>query len=108
MAAVGYQYVNLDDAWMDMHRLPNTSITWDPLKFPSGMPAVAAKLHAKGLSFGLYSARCRRTCEDYPASFGAIKHNKITLRSILSLNDPVSCVPRACLGKSQVGFGMNT
>ena len=70
MARAGYEYVNLDDAWMDMHRLSNTSITWDPEKFPSGMPAISAKLHARNLKFGLYSARCRRTCEDFPASFG--------------------------------------
>ena len=70
MAAAGYSYVNLDDAWMDMERLANHSLTWDPVKFPEGMPALAAAMHRRNLSLGLYSARCRRTCCDYPASFG--------------------------------------
>jgi alpha-galactosidase len=55
---------------MGTERLPNRSLTWDPAKFPEGMPALAAALHRRSLRLGLYSARCRRTCCDYPASFG--------------------------------------
>lgn len=36
LAALGYQYVNIDDCWaVDRH--PNGSIIEDPVRFPSGM-----------------------------------------------------------------------
>jgi hypothetical protein len=40
-------------------------------------------LHTQHLKFGLYSARCRRTCEDFPGSFG---HEVRDAASIASWN----------------------
>jgi hypothetical protein len=45
------------------------SITPDPARFPSGMKAVADYIHAKGLKFGVYTARGSRTCQQRPGSY---------------------------------------
>ncbi len=66
LAAVGYQYVVIDDAWMGPrdaagHLQPNE-------KFPD-MRALAAAVHARGLKLGIYSSPGPRTCEDFTASY---------------------------------------
>jgi hypothetical protein len=73
--AAGYVHVNIDDCW----QLANRTKPWsdptgvqipDPQRFPTGMKALAESLHRKGLKFGVYSARCRYTCQKFAASFG--------------------------------------
>jgi alpha-galactosidase len=59
LAAVGYQYVNIDDFWMACNSdgpEVNANGYWltDTTKFPDGMAAVASHVHADGLKFGLY------------------------------------------------------
>ena len=59
LAAVGYQYVNIDDFWMACNSNGpevNANGYWvaDTGKFPDGIAAVAAHVHADGLKFGLY------------------------------------------------------
>ncbi|HTU65201.1 MAG TPA: NPCBM/NEW2 domain-containing protein [Steroidobacteraceae bacterium] len=66
LAAHGYQYVVIDDAWSgqrDAHGVlqPNE-------KFPD-MRALADAVHARGLKLGIYSSPGPSTCEDYPASW---------------------------------------
>lgn len=54
--AVGYEYVIVDDCWSLLERDPKTNqLVADPVKFPSGMQQVAAKIHQMGLKFGIYS-----------------------------------------------------
>ncbi len=53
---------------MAMNRTVDGKLTHDPVRFPSGMKALADYIHAKGLKFGLYSARCGLTCQGRPAS----------------------------------------
>jgi alpha-galactosidase len=60
MAAVGYQYVNLDDCWMD-GRDASGNIQWNLSKFPSGSKIVDY-VHGKGLKIGLYSTPNTSTC----------------------------------------------
>ena len=67
LAAHGYRYVCLGDAWEgtrdDAGNLrPNR-------RFPD-MRALADYVHAKGLRFGLYSAATPQTCSGYPGSPG--------------------------------------
>jgi hypothetical protein len=51
----GYQYINLDAGWRDeSHWDQYGRETWDPVKFPNGLPALAAYIHGKGLKFGIY------------------------------------------------------
>jgi alpha-galactosidase len=66
LAAHGYQYVVIDDAWegargADGVLRPNE-------KFPD-MRALAAAVHARGLKLGIYSSPGTKTCEGYPGSF---------------------------------------
>jgi alpha-galactosidase len=61
MQAVGYQYVNLDDCWMN-GRDSNGNLRWDTTKFPSGIPALAAYVHGKGLKLGIYESANTDTC----------------------------------------------
>lgn len=68
MKDAGYEYVNVDDCWMAMNRTAEGKLTHDPQRFPSGMKALANYVQGKGLKFGLYSARCGKTCQGRPAS----------------------------------------
>jgi alpha-galactosidase len=61
MKDAGYQYVNLDDCWMD-GRDSNGKIQVNKTKFSSGMAALAQYVHDKGLKLGLYSTPGTKTC----------------------------------------------
>jgi alpha-galactosidase len=61
MAAVGYQYVNIDDCWMS-GRDASGNLQWDTSKFPSGIPALATYVHGKGLKLGIYESPASKTC----------------------------------------------
>jgi alpha-galactosidase len=55
LKAFGYTYVNLDSGWRDYNKWDaNGREIWDASKFPAGLPALAAALHAKGLNLGIY------------------------------------------------------
>lgn len=59
LEAAGYRYINLDDFWMACDQTgPEVDSygRWipDPVTFPDGIAAVAARVHADGLKFGLY------------------------------------------------------
>jgi alpha-galactosidase len=61
MQTAGYQYVNLDDCWMN-GRDANGVLRWNTTKFPSGIPALATYIHGKGLKFGIYESAASATC----------------------------------------------
>ncbi|HZL17680.1 MAG TPA: glycoside hydrolase family 27 protein, partial [Polyangia bacterium] len=61
MQAVGYRYVNLDDCWMN-GRDGSGTLQWNATKFPSGIPALAAYVHGKGLKIGIYETPNTETC----------------------------------------------
>lgn len=71
MAAVGYQYVNIDDCWMN-GRDSSGNLHPDSTKFPNGISAVADYVHAKGLKLGLYEVPAQVTCAGR-GTFGAAK-----------------------------------
>jgi alpha-galactosidase len=60
LAAQGYTYVNIDDAW-EGPRDANGEITSNE-KFPD-MKALADYIHSKGLKIGIYSSPGPRTCQ---------------------------------------------
>jgi alpha-galactosidase len=78
MADVGYQYVSIDDCWM------NAAKQKDPLRvgplrdergnilpnkhFP-GMKAMTDYIHAKGLKAGIYTSPGPRTCAGFAGSY---------------------------------------
>jgi alpha-galactosidase len=69
MKDAGYQYVNIDDCWHGT-RDSLGFIHPDPVRFPSGMKALADYLHAKGLKLGIYSDAGWKTCGGRPGSRG--------------------------------------
>jgi alpha-galactosidase len=73
----GYVYLNLDDCWHG-ERDSLGFITADPIKFPSGMKALADYIHSRGLKFGVYSDAGRTTCGGRPGSFGHEYQDAIT------------------------------
>jgi alpha-galactosidase len=79
MKDVGYQYVNLDDCWMD-GRDGSGKIQVNASKFPSGMAALAKYVHDKGLKMGLYSTPGSKTCAaiygGYAGGVGSLGHEQ--------------------------------
>ena len=70
MQAAGYQYVNLDDCWMD-GRDSSGKLKWNATTFPSGIPALAEYIHGKGLKIGIYETPTTRTCASIYGALGA-------------------------------------
>ncbi|MFE7873256.1 alpha-galactosidase, partial [Micromonospora humida] len=52
MKDAGYQYVVVDDCWMNPNRDSAGNLQGDPTRFPSGMKALGDYIHARGLKFG--------------------------------------------------------
>ncbi len=65
----GYEYVVIDDCWQG-ERDAEGRITADPVKFPSGIKALADYVHSKGLKFGIYSDAGVKTCAGRSGSRG--------------------------------------
>lgn len=70
LAAAGYQYVVVDDAWSTKSRDGSGKLVADAGKFPKGMKALAADIHALGLKAGIYGDAGSATCGGYPGSGG--------------------------------------
>lgn len=80
----GYTYVGIDDCWMagrdaargsraraGAGRDPSTHrLVADPRRFPSGIPALVAYIHARGLKAGIYESAGTTTCEGLAGSLG--------------------------------------
>lgn len=63
----GFNYIFIDDGWQGGRDSRNNIIP-DPVKFPSGMKALADYVHNKGLKLGIYSDAAPLTCAGYTAS----------------------------------------
>ncbi|HYP77707.1 MAG TPA: glycoside hydrolase family 27 protein [Polyangiaceae bacterium] len=87
MKAVGYQYVNLDDCWMD-GRDSSGKLKWNATKFPSGIPALAEYIHAKGLKIGIYETPNTKTCAGlyggYAPGVGSVGHETTDAQTFAS------------------------
>ncbi|GAA4263299.1 glycoside hydrolase family 27 protein [Dactylosporangium darangshiense] len=70
LAAAGYQYVNIDDCWMQHSRDAAGNLQPDFAKFPDGISGTAAYVHSKGLKLGIYEDAGTQTCAGYPGSLG--------------------------------------
>lgn len=60
---------SLDDCWM-VERGVDGSITPDPVRFPSGIKALADYVHNRGLLFGIYEAPASTTPQGRPGLLG--------------------------------------
>ncbi|MCM4078028.1 glycoside hydrolase family 27 protein [Paractinoplanes hotanensis] len=78
MRDAGYQYVVVDDCWMNPNRDSSGNLQADPTRFPSGMKALGDYIHSKGLKFGIYQAPLDKTCAqyfgNYPGATGSQGH----------------------------------
>ncbi|GHJ17269.1 glycoside hydrolase family 27 protein [Micromonospora sp. AKA38] len=78
MRDAGYQYVVVDDCWMNQNRDSAGNLQGDPSRFPSGMKALGDYIHGRGLKFGIYQGPLTETCaqyfNSYPGSTGAQGH----------------------------------
>ena len=64
----GYTHVNIDDCWMAPERGADGRLQPDPVRFPSGIKAIADHVHGLGLKLGIYSSAGTKTCQGLPAS----------------------------------------
>jgi alpha-galactosidase len=80
LRSAGYDYLIVDDGWYAPRRASNGSLRADPLRFPSGIGALADHLHTKGLRLGLYQTPAERTCAQraglYPGATGSRGHER--------------------------------
>ena len=75
LAAHGYQYINIDDAWMGER---NAQGEIQPNERFGDMKALADYVHSKGLKIGLYSSPGPTTCQNLPGSFEHEKQDAAT------------------------------
>jgi alpha-galactosidase len=87
MKDAGYQYVNLDDCWMD-GRDSSGKLKWNATKFPNGIPALADYIHGKGLKIGIYEVPGDRTCANiyggYSQGAGSLGHETTDAQTFAS------------------------
>jgi alpha-galactosidase len=81
LASAGYQYVNIDDCWMQKTRDAAGNLQPDTGKFPDGISGTAAYVHGKGLKFGIYEDAGTSTCAGYPGSLGHEQQDARTFAS---------------------------
>ena len=65
----GYEYIVIDDCWQ-ISRDSAGFIVADPVRFSSGIKALADYIHSKGLKFGIYSCAGTKTCAGRPGGRG--------------------------------------
>ena len=70
LKAAGYDYVNIDDCWLEKQRSADGHLVPDPVKFPDGIKGTADYVHSKGLKLGIYEDAGTKTCAGYPGSLG--------------------------------------
>ncbi|XP_062118070.1 alpha-galactosidase [Humulus lupulus] len=82
LAALGYQYINLDDCWAELNRDSKGNLVPKSSTFPSGIKALANYVHSKGLKLGIYSDAGTRTCSNtMPGSLGHEEQDAKTFAS---------------------------
>jgi alpha-galactosidase len=67
---VGYNYVNIDDCWMQPARDSSGNLVTNSTRFPSGIRALADYVHARGLKFGIYTSAGTLTCAGFAGTLG--------------------------------------
>ncbi|KAH1191882.1 Alpha-galactosidase [Glycine max] len=82
LAALGYQYVNIDDCWAELNRDTEGNMVPNAASFPSGIKALADYVHSKGLKLGIYSDAGNQTCSKrMPGSLGHEEQDAKTFAS---------------------------
>ncbi|XP_030544484.1 alpha-galactosidase-like isoform X1 [Rhodamnia argentea] len=82
LAALGYEYINLDDCWAELNRDSQGNLVPNATIFPSGMKALAGYIHSKGLKIGIYGDAGTLTCaRTMPGSLGYEEQDANTFAS---------------------------
>ncbi|WOG93911.1 hypothetical protein DCAR_0313199 [Daucus carota subsp. sativus] len=82
LAALGYEYINLDDCWAELDRDSQGNMVPHKTRFPSGIKALADYVHSKGLKLGIYSDAGTQTCSNtMPGSLGFEEQDAKTFAS---------------------------
>ncbi len=88
LAAAGFRYVVVDDCWQAPSRDASGRLTAATDRFPSGMAALGAYLHDRGLLFGIYTGAGARTCAqvngNYPGDTGSRGHETVDAATFAS------------------------
>ncbi len=80
-AAVGYTSVHVDDCYLAMSRNAQGQLWGDPVRFPDGLAAVGAALHAMNLQWAVYEDIGLLTCGGYPGCMGHLQQDAATFAS---------------------------
>lgn len=67
-AEAGYEYVNIDDCWMERKRGDDGKLVPNPDLFPEGIAKLADDIHALGLKIGIYEDYGTHTCGGFPGT----------------------------------------
>jgi alpha-galactosidase len=82
MQAAGYDYVNIDDCWMNGRNVvgsaakiaagrdANGHLIADPTYFPDGIAALSKYVHSLGMKLGIYEDIGTATCQGLAGSYG--------------------------------------
>jgi alpha-galactosidase len=65
----GYNYLVIDDGWMEAERDVNANLIPVASKFPNGMKTLGDYAHTQGLKFGIYACPTKTTCMRRAGSF---------------------------------------
>lgn len=77
----GYEYIIIDDCWMEMERDETGHLVPDRERFPNGMLYVSDYVHSRGLKFGIYEDYGTKTCAGYPGIIGYMEIDAATFAS---------------------------
>ncbi|XP_059059559.1 alpha-N-acetylgalactosaminidase [Achroia grisella] len=69
----GYNYIGIDDCWLEKTRGSDGRMVPHRERFPSGMKALSDFIHERGLKFGMYQDYGNFTCAGYPGVLGSEK-----------------------------------
>src|ERR1035437_3531697 len=70
MKDAGYRYLIIQECIVRAgYRGPAGALLPDPKRFPSGLPALVAYIHQKGLKAGIYTDVGEKTCAGYEGSY---------------------------------------
>ncbi|KAK9739497.1 Alpha galactosidase A [Popillia japonica] len=72
-ASLGYEYINVDDCWLEKERNAFGQLVPDRQRFPRGMKSLSDYVHSKGLKFGIYQDFGNYTCAGYPGILGYLE-----------------------------------
>jgi alpha-galactosidase len=61
---LGYTMIMLDDCWAAPWRDAEGLLTWDPVRFPNGIPYLVSTLHQSGFNVSLYTSIGDTTCDN--------------------------------------------